>query len=92
MKAVPVSIGDVERVRQQLLFEGALDKTRKLVRKNGLVEIPVIGSILTQEFNLIEQESPEFYIPKKTLGSIVDIPDSEKRLIPAGWQILGISS
>jgi len=87
MKAVRVSVDDAETVRKELLSKGAIDKTRKLVKRDGLIEIPVTD--LAVEFPVIEQEEPEFYIPKKTLGSILDIPLHEKKLLPSGWQILG---
>ena len=43
MKAVRVSAGESESVRKKLLSGSALDKTRKLVKKNGFIEIPVTG-------------------------------------------------
>ncbi len=89
MKAVLVCKEDAERVRQKLLLEDVLDKTRKLVKRNGLVEIPVKGSFASEELTLIGQEVPEFYFPKKTLAESLDIPGSEKKLLPSGWQILG---
>lgn len=89
MKAVRVCAAEAEPVRQKLLLEGVLDKSRKLVKKNGFVEIPVTVTFETGEFTLIEQVQPEFYIPKKTLSETLGIPDSEKELLPSGWQILG---
>ncbi len=89
MKAVPVSMEEAERVRQKLLLEDTLDKTRKLVKKNGFVEIPVKESFAAGDFTLIEQEKPGFYSPEKILSDIVDISASEKKLLPSGWQILG---
>jgi tRNA wybutosine-synthesizing protein 2 len=89
MKAVRVGTAEAESVRQKLLLEGALDKSRKLIKKNGFVEIPVTEIFKTGEFALIEQVHPEFYIPKKTLCENLSIPDSEKELLPSGWQILG---
>lgn len=89
MKAVRASTAEAEPVRQKLLLEGVLDKSRKLVRKNGFVEIPVTESFKNDEFTLIEQANPEFYIPGKTLSEILDIPGSEKQFLPSGWQILG---
>ncbi len=89
MKAVRVCAAEAEPVRQKLLLEGALDKSRKLVKKNGFVEIPVTESFKNDEFTLIEQVHPEFYIPGKTLSENLSIPDSEKELLPSGWQILG---
>ncbi|TAN41881.1 MAG: class I SAM-dependent methyltransferase family protein [Candidatus Methanoperedens sp.] len=85
MKAVRVKEEDAENVRQKLLSDGILDRTRKLVKRNGFIDIPVTrGGI-----GLVEQEKPEFYIPKKTLESILDIPLHEKELLPSGWQLLG---
>ncbi len=87
MKAVLARVEEVESVRQKLLSGDALDKTRKLVRKGSFVEIPVKFDV--EGFTLIEQEAPKLYIPKKTLGDILDIPDNEKKLLPSGWQVLG---
>jgi len=42
MKAVRVSIEESETVRKKLLSGSALDKTRKLVKRMGFVEIPVV--------------------------------------------------
>lgn len=89
MKAVRVGAAEAESIRQKLLFEGVLDKSRKLVKKNGFVEIPVTESFETGGLTIVEQAHPEFYIPKKTLSETLGIPDSEKELLPSGWQILG---
>ncbi len=89
MKAVLVTGKDAEAVRQKLLSEDALDKTRKLEKKNGFVEIPVTEYYMTDEFTLVEQEETEFYTPKNHLVDFLDIPESEKKLLPSGWQILG---
>lgn len=87
MKAVLVRENEAETVRQKLVSEGAIDNRRKLVRKGGFVEIPVKYPAV--EFNVIEQEEPEFYIPKKTLCSLLDIPEHQKKFLPSGWQLLG---
>jgi tRNA wybutosine-synthesizing protein 2 len=87
MKAVRVRQEEAETVRQKLLSEGTIDKTRKLVKSGLFIEIPVTD--LAFELTVIEQEKPEFYIPKKTLGSILDMPEKEKKLLPSGWQLLG---
>jgi tRNA wybutosine-synthesizing protein 2 len=87
MKAVLVSSDEAENVRQNLLLEDALDKTRKIVKKESFVEIPVKFDI--KGFTVVEQEASRLYIPKKTLGDILDIPENEKKLLPSGWQILG---
>ena len=89
MKAVLVSGEETEKIRQKLLSEGALDRTRKPVRRNGFVEIPVNEYLASEELKLVEQEKPEFYIPERTLAERLDIPESEKKLLPSGWQVLG---
>ena len=88
MKAVRIRAGDVEPVRHKLLLEGTLDKTRKLIKKDIFIEIPVTESYSIKS-HLIDQEKPEFYIPKRTLSSVLEIPEQEKRLLPKGWQIIG---
>ena len=87
MKAVLARLKEAENVRQKLLCEDALDKTRKIVKKESFVEIPVKFDI--KGLTVVEQESPRLYIPKKTFCDILDIPDSEKKLLPSGWQVLG---
>lgn len=87
MKAVRVREEEAETVRQKLLSEGAIDRTRKLVKRGGFIEIPVTD--LAVEFTVIEQEKPEFYTSKKTPGTILDMSENEKKLLPSGWQILG---
>ncbi|VVB87505.1 tRNA(Phe) (4-demethylwyosine(37)-C(7)) aminocarboxypropyltransferase [uncultured archaeon] len=89
MKAVLVSKEEAEIARQRLFSEDALDKTRKLVKKKGFVEIPVKETFATTDFDLIEQVKPEYYIRNKTLGDILDITEEEEKFIPSGWQILG---
>ncbi|VVB86642.1 tRNA(Phe) (4-demethylwyosine(37)-C(7)) aminocarboxypropyltransferase [uncultured archaeon] len=86
MKAVRVSEEEAETTRLELLSDGALDRSRKIVKRDGFIEIPVTDSRSGFAF---EQEKPEFYIPKKTLGTILDMPENEKKLLPSGWQILG---
>ena len=87
MKAVRVREEETETVRKELILKDVVDKARKLVKRKGFIEIPVTDPCIG--FTLIEQEEPEFYIPKKTLGSILDIPVNEKKLLPSGWQLLG---
>ena len=66
MKAVRVSAGESESVRQKLLSGSALDKTRKLVKKNGFIEIPVTGSFNSDEFTFVcAGESPSIIQRKK---------------------------
>ncbi|MCX9082110.1 MAG: class I SAM-dependent methyltransferase family protein [Candidatus Methanoperedens sp.] len=89
MKAVRVSFEESESVRRQLLNDSVLDKTRKLVKKNGFIEIPVTESFDKYEFTLVEQDRPQYYMQKKTLDISLNIPENEKKLLPRGWNILG---
>ncbi len=87
MKAVLARVEEAESIRQKLLSGNALDKTRKLVRKESFVEIPVKSDI--KGFTIIEQETPVLYIPKKTLNDSLDVPAGERKFLPSGWQVLG---
>lgn len=84
MKAVLVRKEEAEAVRQRLFLEDAVDKERKLVKRNGFVEIPVRGYYVANDLTLVEQENPQFYFPKKTLDEILDIPECEKKTL-AFW-------
>lgn len=88
-KAVRVRVEESESVRQKLISLSVLDKSRKLLKKDGFIEIPVTENFRTNEFTLIEQDNPEYYLQEKTVFDELDIPDSEKKLLPRGWQILG---
>ena len=89
MKAVRVRIGEAETERKRLLSESALDGTRKPVKKGDFIEIPVVDSFADDDFIIIEQEDPEFYIPKTELGDLLDISEDERKFLPSGWQVLG---
>jgi len=78
-----------EVLRKKLLSDGFLDGTRKPVKNGEFIEIPVIDSFEEQEFFIVEQEEPEFYIPKTELGDLLDIPENEREFLPSGWQVLG---
>jgi tRNA wybutosine-synthesizing protein 2 len=88
-KAVRVRVEESESVRQKLISLSVLDKSRKLLKKDGFIEIPVTENFRTNEFTLIEQDNPEYYLEEKTVFDELVIPDSEKKLLPRGWQILG---
>ena len=89
MKAVRVRIYHAESVRKKLLSDGLLDGTRKPVKNGDFIEIPVVDSFEGQEFFIVEQEEPDFYIPKTELCDLLDIPENESEFLPSGWQILG---
>ena len=89
MKAVRVRIDEAENVRKKLLLDRTFDGTRKPVKNGDFIEIPVLDSFADNDFIIIEQEEPEFYIPKTELGDLLDIPENEREFLPSGWQILG---
>jgi len=68
---------------------GLLDKRRKIVRRGGMVEIPVLKEI--EGMQIVEQQSPEHYIKMQELSDLLDgsIPEPLKKLLPRGWFILG---
>ncbi len=88
-KAVRVRVEESEFVRQKLISLSALDKSRKLLKKDGFIEIPVTENFRTNEFKLIDQDNPEYYLQEKTVFNDLNIPGSEKKSLPRGWQILG---
>jgi len=88
-KAIRVKAKESESARQKLIFLSALDKSRKLLKKDGFIEIPVTENFNTDEFVLIEQDKPEYYLQEKTVFNDLDIPEIETKLLPRGWQILG---
>jgi tRNA wybutosine-synthesizing protein 2 len=88
-KAVLVKAEESESVRQKLISLSALDKSRKLLKKEGFIEIPVTEIFRTNEFTLIDQDKPQYYLEEKTVFNDLDITEIEKKLLPRGWQILG---
>jgi tRNA wybutosine-synthesizing protein 2 len=88
-KAIRVKAEESESIRQKLISLSALDKSRKLLKKDGFIEIPITENFRRNEFTLIDQENPEYYLQEKTVFNDLDIPDDERKLLPRGWQILG---
>ncbi len=88
-KAIRIKVEESESVRQKLISLSALDKSRKLLKKDGFIEIPVTENFSTDEFTLIDQDNPEYYLQEKSVFNDLDIPETEKKLLPRGWQILG---
>jgi tRNA wybutosine-synthesizing protein 2 len=68
---------------------GAFDKSRKVIKRQGHVEIPVIRSVSGCE--LVMQEDPAFYKKKPDLFHALQgkIPEECIHLIPRGWFLLG---
>lgn len=66
-----------------------LDKRRKIVRRGGVVEVPVLKEV--DGMQIVEQSSPEYYLKMPELSDLLDgaIPASLKDFLPRGWFILG---
>jgi tRNA wybutosine-synthesizing protein 2 len=68
---------------------GVLDNSRKVIKRQGHVEIPVIRSVSGCE--LVIQEDPAFYKKKPDLFHALQgkVPKEYIHLIPRGWFLLG---
>ncbi len=101
MKALRVSLEDVEKVRSLLLEEGLLDKERKIriIFEEGgkQAEIPVLDNSDAFTFSLdvpfqeTDQTDPEFYHKTISLKEELkkDVPAELHPSIPSGWQVIG---
>jgi len=56
----------------------------------GFVEIPVVENFNSNEFTLVEQDEPEYYLQEKTLQNSLNIPEEEKKLLPRDGKSLVI--
>lgn len=84
-----VGRSEAANVIGMLLEGGLLDKRRKIVRREGVVEIPVLKE--RAGIQIIEQQSPEYYLKMPELSDLLDgaIPAHLRDLLPRGWFILG---
>ncbi|HOO52796.1 MAG TPA: class I SAM-dependent methyltransferase family protein [Methanothrix sp.] len=92
--AVPVQRKEASRTLQLVQQLGLLDRSRKPVSKDGMVEIPVTGPLPPSSplpgLKIIFQERPEFYGRFPELAELLaDVADEERSLLPRGWFILG---
>ncbi|MDG6243236.1 MAG: class I SAM-dependent methyltransferase family protein [Methanolobus sp.] len=91
-KAIKVPIKEAEAVRLRVKEAGKLDPGRKIkVIDNGkrFIEIPVTDDI--EGFETYCQQDSLFYNKWLSLGERLkgSIKDTENRMLPAGWHILG---
>ncbi|WP_135612514.1 class I SAM-dependent methyltransferase family protein [Methanococcoides sp. AM1] len=103
MKAVIISVRDVEKVKDQLISLNILDKGRKIrivEHPNGkFAEIPVISDMDRSDvdgsdisaFDIVEQEGPDFYRSAMSLKEHLCgiVPEELLSSVPSGWQVLG---
>lgn len=87
--AVVVLKADAQSVLSAAIDSGLLDKTRKVLSRDGLVEIPLMGPLSGHEAVL--QESPVFYRRNPDLAETLagKLPIEKLHLLPSGWYIVG---
>ena len=80
---------DAEAALKRIICLGLLDKSRKVIKKEGRVEIPVLRQL--GEFDMVVQDRPSFYRKLPDLSAALEdqIPESLLCLLPRGWFILG---
>jgi tRNA wybutosine-synthesizing protein 2 len=74
---------------ERIISLGAFDKSRKIIKRDAHVEIPVVS--LVSGFNIIRQEDPAYYRmhPDLSLALRSVLPEDCMMLLPRGWFILG---
>ncbi len=80
---------DANAAIKKIVSQGVFDRSRKVIKRQSQVEIPVIRSIAGCE--LVVQEDPAFYKKKQDLFHALQgkIPEECVHLIPRGWFLLG---
>jgi tRNA wybutosine-synthesizing protein 2 len=80
---------DADEALKWVVSLGVLDKSRKIIKIQSHVEIPVIRSVSGCE--IVMQEDPVFYKKKPDLFQALQgkIPEKYIHLIPRGWFLLG---
>lgn len=87
--AVIANNKDADESLKRVVALGVFDKSRKIIKRQRHVEIPVIRSI--SGYELVMQEEPTFYREKPDLFHVLQgkIPQECTHLIPRGWFLLG---
>jgi tRNA wybutosine-synthesizing protein 2 len=80
---------DADSALKSIISTGAFDKNRKILKKEGMVEIPVISSV--PGYEMVFQEHPAYYRSMPDLCSALQgrVPPQLLPLLPRGWFILG---
>jgi tRNA wybutosine-synthesizing protein 2 len=80
---------DADATLKRIISHGLLDKSRKVLKRNGYVEIPVIEPVNGCE--IIQQGEPSFYRGAPDLAKTLtgEMPPQFMNLLPRGWYILG---
>ena len=87
--AVRAKRKDANAALKMVVSLGVFDGSRKVIKRQSHVEIPVIRSVSGCE--LVMQEDPAFYKKKPNMAEALQgkIPEECQHLIPRGWFILG---
>ena len=87
--AVRAEKKDADAALKRAVSLGVFDKSRKVIKRQSHVEIPVVRSVSGCE--IVMQEDPAFYKKKPDLSHALQgkIPKECVHLIPRGWFILG---
>jgi tRNA wybutosine-synthesizing protein 2 len=80
---------DAAAALKRIICLGLLDKSRKVIKKEDRVEIPILQQL--GGFDMVVQDRPSFYrkLPDLTAALQGQIPEGLLSLIPRGWFILG---
>ena len=80
---------DAAAALKRIICLGLLDKSRKVIKREDRVEIPVLGQL--GEFDMVVQDRPSFYRKLPDLSAALEdqIPERLQSLLPRGWFILG---
>ena len=80
---------DAAAALKRIICLGLLDKSRKVIKKEDRVEIPVLEKL--GEFDMVVQDRPSFYrmLPDLTAALRGQIPEGLHSLLPRGWFIMG---
>lgn len=91
MLAARVEKQRAELLRRRLLEAGVLDAGRKIVEREGFVEIPLLKKI--KGFEIVEQNSAEYYKPKLSFEKIKQAlrPELGEKInsLRGGWEVVG---
>lgn len=87
--AVVVSRGEAKAAIEAISSSGMLDSRRKVLPRQGLVEIPVKKPMLA--YQTIAQAHPEFFKSSPELADLMkgQMNPEQLGLLPRGWFILG---
>jgi tRNA wybutosine-synthesizing protein 2 len=74
---------------KRIISLGAFDKSRKVIKRETHVEIPVVSSV--SGFDIVQQDDPAYYRMLPDLSESLQniLPEDSLLLLPRGWFILG---